>query len=380
MGLREATFITFLLGTTSLAAADTRPTIESSRTAKQAADPGKAAKPPAKPAPAAAQAEQPEPPAEAETQGAAGSGDQASATPYIAGPKLVQLGHGVEIDLPAGFLLLERNEAQQLLRKRGDAPDSTVAIVASEQGQWEVDIDYEDSGYIEDSDADDLDADDLLESFRKGTAEQNKKRAEMGVSALTIDGWSEKPRYDRVRHHLVWGIAGHSTNGKLINYFTQILGRNGHVAIDLLCAPENLETAKQQAAAIFAATRFKAGVRFEDHVSSDRSSGIGLRGLVLGGAGIAMASKLGFLAKLLLVFKKAILFVVLGVGAVFRRLFRRGSGASDGPAVASRARFAAPPVPPAPVEPPAPSAEPLASPAALVSSSDDPQSGGSPPG
>lgn len=379
MGLREATFITFLLGTTSVAAAETRPTIESSRTAKQAADPGKAAKPPAKPAPAAAQAEQPDPGGGGNTdEDGAAQGAKPTLPLHVVGPKRVELGGGAAVDLPEGLLLFERAQAQELSRQMGNSPESVVAIIGKPASDWLVVIHLDEAGFIDDSDADELDADDLLESLRQGTAEQNKQRKTMGVPELFVDGWSEKPRYVRAQHHLVWGLAAHSVNNKVINFLTRILGRNGYLSVNLVAEPEKLEAAKQEALAILHATQFKPGFRFEDHVSSDHSSGIGLRGLVLGGAGVAVASKLGFLAKVLFALKKAILFVVLGVGAVFRRLFRRGSGASDGPAVASRARFAAPPVPPAPVEPQAPSAEPLASPAAPPA--EDPQSGGSPPG
>jgi len=50
-------------------------------------------------------------------------------------------------------------------------------------------------------------------------------------------------------------------------------------------------------------------------VSSDKSSGIGLRGLVLGDAGVAVPSKLGLIAKLLLVFKKGFILIFAGIWA-----------------------------------------------------------------
>jgi uncharacterized membrane-anchored protein len=115
----------------------------------------------------------------------------------------------------------------------------------------------------------------------------------------------------------------------VVNHFTRILGRNGYLAIDLIDAPERLEASKKEALAILQSTHFNPGSTYADHVSSDHSSGIGLRGLVLGGAGVAVASKLGLLAKILLVFKK--LFIVIGaaVAGLFRWLFRRKSAASS---------------------------------------------------
>jgi uncharacterized membrane-anchored protein len=205
----------------------------------------------------------------------------------------------------------------------GNSPEGTVALVIKPDSDWLVDIDYDDAGYIDDSDAADLDADELFESYRKGTSRQNETRKSLGQSELLIDAWSERPRYERAQRHLVWGIAGHSGEGKMINFFTRILGRNGFLSVNLIADPEQIEVAKKEALVILQATRFKPGARYEDHVSSDKSSGIGLRGLVLGGAGVAVASKLGLIAKLLLVFKKGFILLFAAIGGLFGWLFRR---------------------------------------------------------
>ena len=245
----------------------------------------------------------------------------------------IDLGDNTSIDLPEGMVLFERAVAQDLLRKSGDPPDDVVAMVVKPGSEWQALIEYSASGYIDDSDADDLDAGDLLDSYRQGTEKQNVTRKARGISELFIDSWSEAPRYERASHHLVWGLLAHSTEGKVINHFTRILGRNGYLAIDLIDSPERLEASKKEALPILQATRFNPGSTYGDHVSSDKDSGIGLRGLVLGGAGVAVASKLGLLAKLLLVFKK--LFIVIGaaIAGLFRWLFRRKPAASSDPMV-----------------------------------------------
>jgi uncharacterized membrane-anchored protein len=329
MGLREVVLIAWVggLGVVAVAAADPRPAKPAKVEAKVEAEDAKAKAQDAKPAAG-------DPAVEAAGAPADESAESAESTlpPHIEGPKLVDLGNHTEIDLPGGMILLERTEAQKLLREMGSSPEGTVAIVIKLGSSWTVHIDYDDAGYIDDSDAADLDAGELLESYREGTRQQNATRKSLGKPEIVIDDWSERPRYERAQRQLVWGIAGHVVEHKVINFFTRILGRNGFLSVNLIAAPEEMDAAKKEALAVLQATRFKAGSRYEDHASSDKSSGIGLRGLVLGGAGVAVASKLGFLAKILLIFKKGVIVIFMAIGGLFRWLFRRkpqGSPVSD---------------------------------------------------
>ncbi|HEY0479828.1 MAG TPA: DUF2167 domain-containing protein [Kofleriaceae bacterium] len=341
----------------AVARADTRP----ARAEPAKADHAKAGARPAvapvaeRPDPEAAKADNAdqaptEAPTEARTETPAETGDAAE-IPHVMGPRLVDLGNSAEIALPEGFGLLERAQAQELSRKQGNPPESVLAMVYKPDREWLIVIHYDGSGYIDDSDADELDAGDLLDSYRKGTMEQNQRRKQLGIPDLFVDSWTEPPRYERAQHHLVWGLSAHSASGKVVNFFTRILGRNGYLSVNLIDAPERMEASKTEALAILQATRFKPGSTYADHSSNDKSSGIGLRGLVLGGAGVAVASKLGLIAKILLVFKKAFIVVFAAIGGLFRWLFRRKSrdAAADplaGLAVADPTSSPVPPEPP----------------------------------
>lgn len=246
--------------------------------------------------------------------------------PHVVGPKHVELGNSASIDLPAGMIMFERAVAQDLLRKAGEPADNIIGIIFKPDSTWHVSLGYGDSGYIDDSDADDLDAKELLESYKQGTEEQNKVRKSLGKPELIIDSWSEAPRYEKAVHHLAWGINAHAVDGKVINFITRILGRNGFISVTLIDEPERIEASKKDALPVMVATHFNAGATYADHASSDRSSGIGLRGLVLGGAGVAVASKLGLLAKLgavLVALKKGVILIFVAIAAGFKRLFRR---------------------------------------------------------
>lgn len=255
--------------------------------------------------------------------GSAAADDDADLPPHITGPAHVDLGNSSEVELPAGMVLLERDVARKLLRDGGESADNVSAAVIQPGSDWTVLIEYDDVGYVDDSDADKLDAGELLDAYKQGTEQQNIERKKQGTAELTIDGWSEAPNYNHGTHHFSWGIKGHSTEGPIINAFTRVLGRNGFLSMNLVSSPDALEGAKRAAAPLIAATQFKSGARYEDHAGGDKDSGIGLRGLVLGGTGVAIAAKTGLLLKILLVLKKLIIVIVAAVGGFFRWLFGR---------------------------------------------------------
>ncbi|HMG54097.1 MAG TPA: DUF2167 domain-containing protein, partial [Kofleriaceae bacterium] len=194
MGLREAILSSFVIvGLIAVAGADPK---------SSKGHPAKPAK-----APDARTAERPDPAAPAGDGKPADAPEAAAekAPPHVVGPQHVELGNSASIDLPEGMVLFERAVAVELLSKGGESTEGLVGIVFKPGSSWVAHLEYNDSGYIDDSDASELDADELLESYRKGTEQQNKTRRALGNSELVIDKWSEPPRYEKAPHHLVWG-------------------------------------------------------------------------------------------------------------------------------------------------------------------------------
>lgn len=241
--------------------------------------------------------------------------------PHLSGPKLVDLGNNTEIELPAGLALYEHDAAKKLVEAGGGNGATTSAVIFPEDltQTWFVTIDFADAGYVTDTDANELDAGQLLESYRQATNQDNINRKKLGVPELFVDSWSEPPRYDKSRHVLLWGLNAHDSSGPVINYFTRVLGREGFMSVNLVDSPDKLAAAKLASAAAIANTRFKTGHKYEDHKDGDKSSGMGLKALVVGGAGIAVfkAAKAGLLIK----FFKPILAGLVAIGAFFKRLF-----------------------------------------------------------
>ena len=290
----------------------------------------KAAPPKAKPATPAKPAEKPDA-GSAAAGSVAGSADAPEALPpgYVLGPKLIDLGNNAEIDVPAGMVFVQRAQAQEMMKKGGNSTESVVGIVLAEGKDWGIVLEYEDVGYIDDDDADKLDAGELLKSYKEGTAQQNTVRRQNGVAELFVDGWSENPKYEKAKHHLVWGLNAHSNEGPVVNFTTRVLSRGGFLSINLIDSADKIAASKVETANVLSAARFKQGFRYEDHKSEDKSSGMGLRALVLGGAGVAIATKGGFLIKLILIFKKAVIFIVVGIGGFFKWLFGRKKKEDD---------------------------------------------------
>jgi uncharacterized membrane-anchored protein len=272
------------------------------------------------------------------------------------GPKKVDLGHELDIDLPAGMLFLDRKEGREVMENSGNRvnDDHFLGLVLPQAGSWLVTVNYVEEGYVKDDDAADFKANDILEGMREGLPEQNEYRKERGFKPLTLDGWTESPRYERGPHHLVWGLKVSDTESSTINFYTRVLGRRGYVAFNLLDDPAKIESSKQEALAVLKATTFRSGARYEDFdKKSDKVAEYGLAALVAGGAGVTALklAKIGLLAKfggkllaLLIALKKGIVVLVLALGAGIKRLLARITGRKQEVAVA-------PPPPPADTPP-----------------------------
>lgn len=274
-----------------------------------------------------ARAEAPPDPAGAASAEAAGPPPE-----WQPGPRSVNLGHDVKIELPAEYMYLPPAEAKKALEKGGSFHnDAVLGLLASVKpsDDWFVVLQYEDSGYVKDDEK--LDGEELLSSMRDAVKESNDERVKRGFKPLTLEGWSEPPRYEKAQHHMVWALIVSDPDGKSVNFNTRVLGRRGYVSLNLVTAPESLATYKSNATTLLGATHFDAGSRYEDfNEKTDKVAEYGLTGLILAGAGLGAAKlvKIGLLAKfwkillaILIAGKKAIVVAVLAVGAAIKKFF-----------------------------------------------------------
>lgn len=290
-----------------------------------------------------ARAQAPSDPAPADAAAPDGSAGEpeAAAQPSIydkalMGPKHVDLGHDLQMDLPEGMALFEQPTAGELMEKMGNGGRNSglLALVTDPNADWMVIVTYDDEGYVKDDDAAKLDAAGLLDEIRQGTEAANRRRQEAGIPPVEVVGWDEPPRYEAEAHHLVWAVRGRAEGREIVNFNTRVLGRRGVASLNLVDDPANLATSKPQAGSLLAATTFKVGSRYADfQPGTDKAAEYGLAALIAGGAGAAAlkVAKVGLLAKLggkliaiLIAFKKLIIVAALGVVGLIQKLFGGG--------------------------------------------------------
>jgi uncharacterized membrane-anchored protein len=249
----------------------------------------------------------------------------------IKGPSDVALLDQATLHIPSEMAFIPKPEAAGLMKVWGnsDSPTLTGLIVSTRDGDgWVMSVDHIADGYVKDDDAKNWDIDALLQSLKDGNDQQNEERIKMGIPALDIAGWIEKPAYDAVKRRLVWSIKAVDRGAApdadaTVNYNTYALGRDGYLEVNLMTRASTVEAEKPAARKVLAAIDYKAGKRYEDFVAgSDHIAEYGLMALI---GGIA-AKKLGLLALgglFLAKFAKIILIAMAAFGASIFKFFRR---------------------------------------------------------
>ena len=199
-----------------------------------------------------------------------------------------------------------------------------VVFPKDENQTWAVYFEYEESGYIEDDEKAEIDADALLESYKEGTEEMNKELSP--ENQLFVDKWDVAPFYDNQLHSLSWSLLAHDyQNNGVINYNVRILSREGYISAILVSDPASLQADRIVFNnKILSQFNLKQGQRYEDFdKKTDKVAEFGLTGLILGGAGLAVAKKAGLLAVLIPLLKKFGIVLVLAVGAIWGFIRKR---------------------------------------------------------
>lgn len=242
---------------------------------------------------------------------------------WIEGPKTVDVGNDLaKLDLPGEYVFADGKDAKKLMKEMDNAvTDKEQGIVFSKDTKenWFVLFEFDPIGYVRDNDAKEIDADKLLADIKKGTEEDNKKRIKNGKSTLDIIGWDEKPHYDAKTHNLVWSILANSRGEQIVNYNVRVLGRGGVTEVTLVAGKDEMTKVKPNLETIISNYSYKEGKKYTDYIKGDKAAEIGLTALIAGGAG-AGAAKVGLLAKILLVFKKIWILILIGIGGVFKKI------------------------------------------------------------
>ena len=254
--------------------------------------------------------------------------------------KIVLPGGVATLNLPEQFRYLSPTDAERVLSEGWGNPPGPLTLgmivpanagVMSSEG-WGVMVTYEADGHVSDTDADSIKYDELLADMQKDTLKDNPSRKEQGYAPITLVGWAEPPRYDKLSHKLYWAkeLKTDGADSSSLNYSIRVLGRKGVLVLNAIADMGQIATIKREMPAVTAASEFTEGNRYADFDSkTDKMAEYGLAALVAGG----VAAKLGLFGKLfalLLVFKKVVLLAIAGAGAGLFKLFRRKASPGAG--------------------------------------------------
>jgi len=242
---------------------------------------------------------------------------------WIEGPKTVDVGKDLaKLDLPSEYVFADGKDAKQIMKKMDNnvsGIEQGIVFSKDTNENWYVLFEFDDMGYVKDNDAKEIDADKLLSQIKKGTEEDNKERLKNGKSTLDIIGWDEKPHYDANTHNLVWSVLCNSRGEQIVNYNVRVLGRGGVTEVTLVAGKDEMVKVKPNLETIISKYSYKEGKRYTDYIKGDKAAEVGLTALIAGGAG-AGAVKLGLFAKILLVFKKIWILIIVGIGGLFKKI------------------------------------------------------------
>lgn len=245
---------------------------------------------------------------------------------YLPSGELISLGEELAtLTVPEGFKYLNPEQSVTVLVDLWGNPtgEGTLGMLFREEASvmdstaYAVNITYDEMGYVEDEDAEDLDYDELLETMQEDVAEASKQRVEMGYDPIELIGWASEPYYDAATKKLHWAkeIKFGESDAHTLNYNVRALGRQGVLELNFIAGIEALEEVKTDIPLIMPSVDFQEGNRYSDfNPEFDKVAAVGVGGLIAG----KVLAKTGFFA-ILAKFSKVIIAAIVGFFALLRK-------------------------------------------------------------
>lgn len=241
----------------------------------------------------------------------------------------IELDEGNAIlNVPAGFRYLDPEQANHVLSGLWGNPedDAILGLLVPENkgvlagDSWVFTISYDEMGYVEDEDAEDIDYDDLLEEQQTDTRASNEQRKELGYETVELIGWAASPYYDKNHKVLHWAkelnFGGDSVN--TLNYNLRVLGRKGIFLLNAVAGMSELPEVEQNIDKVITSVSFAEGSRYNDFDPDvDEVAAWTVGGLVAG----KVLAKVGFFA-LIAKFWKIIAIAIAGLGGTIWKFVR----------------------------------------------------------
>jgi uncharacterized membrane-anchored protein len=219
------------------------------------------------------------------------------------------------LKIPQGFRYLDPKQSEIVLRDLWGNPDGsgTLGMIVPEnvgllsENAWAFIVTYDEMGYVEDGDADDIDYDELLTSMQDDMKTANEERNNAGFETIQLIGWASKPYYDAEKKVLHWAkeLKFGENEFNTLNYNVRVLGRKGVLVMNAVASMNELGEVQKNIAPVLASFEFQDGLRYSQfNPDVDEVAAWGIGGLVAG----KILAKAGFFAFLLKYIK------VIGVG------------------------------------------------------------------
>jgi len=244
---------------------------------------------------------------------------------------IIELAGGVAtLNVPEDFYYLNAKDTQTVLSEFwGNPPDDTLLGMLFAAGStpldrdsWGVTIEYTEEGYVSDEDADDIDYSELLTSMQSDTRDASKQRQAAGYEAIDLVGWAAQPYYDKASHKMHWAkeIRFGTDPNTTLNYNIRVLGRKGVLVLNFIAGMNQLDIINSKLDTVLAMADFKDGSTYGDFDPDiDEVAAYGIGALVAG----KVIAKTGLLVGLLAILKKFGIFIVIGIGAFLKSVFKK---------------------------------------------------------
>lgn len=234
------------------------------------------------------------------------------------------------LNVPEGFRFLNKEQSAYVLSDLWENPndESVLGLLVPEHrgvmddNAWLFAISFDEMGYVEDDDADDIDYDELLEEQQEEIKEGNASRIESGYRSVELIGWASRPYYDKEKKILHWAkeLKFGDSEANTLNYDMRILGRKGVFILQAVSGMGELTEVKKNTDKIIRSVTFKEGHQYSDFIpGTDTVAAWSIGGLVAG----KLLAKAGFFA-LLLKFWKVIAVGFVAFGATIKKFFTGG--------------------------------------------------------
>jgi uncharacterized membrane-anchored protein len=233
------------------------------------------------------------------------------------------------LEVPEDFYYLDPDDAQRILVEVWGNPPGEKSLgmlfpagsTPFDDQAWGVTIDYEEEGYVEDTDAAEINYDELLEQMQEDTRVASRERLAAGYEEIELIGWAARPFYDEKAHKLHWAkeLAFGPQKTRSLNYNIRVLGRKGVLVLNFIAGMDQLPEIQSNLSNVLAMADFDDGSRYEDFDPEyDKIAAYGIGGLIAG----KVLAKTGLFVVLLAFAKKFGVIILAAGGALAAKFFK----------------------------------------------------------